>query len=146
MRRSTAVALSPQPTVEQHPNLKEPPQSVSLPSGTLYTWKAISDYSGRGIRTLQRWEHDFGFPVHRPDPRNKSAVVSSQREIDEWFRTRPLLPANTGSKLLHESRAKGLTASAHQLTVEARRLFDFSTQMNERLSKAINLANRKKSS
>jgi len=146
MRRSTAIAFSPQPTVNQPASLKKRPQSLSLPIGALYTWKEISEYSGRGVRTLQRWEHDFGFPVHRPDPRNKSAVVSSQPEIDEWFRTRPLLSTNTGLKLLHESRAKGLTASAHQLQVEARRLLDRSTLMNERLSKAIDLASRKKSS
>jgi hypothetical protein len=146
MRRSTALAFSPQPTVSQQPNPKKLPQSVSLPNDALCTWKAISEYSGRGIRTLQRWEHDFGFPVHRPDPRNKSAVVSSQSEIDQWFRTRPLLSTNSDSKFLHESRAKGLTASARQLHDEARRLLDRSTQMNEWLSKTIDIANRKKSS
>jgi hypothetical protein len=146
MRRSTAIAFGPQPTVKEQPNPKKRLQSESLPSGVLHTWKAISEYSGRGVRTLQRWEHDFGFPVHRPDPRNKSAVVSSSREIDQWFRTRPLLSTTAGAKFVRESPAKGLTASAHQLNIEARRLFDCSTQMNERLSKAIDLANRKKSS
>ena len=146
MRRYTAIAVSPQPTVNRQANLKKPPQSVSLPIGALYTWKEISEYSGRGIRTLQRWEQNFRFPVHRPDPRNKSAVVASRCEIDEWFRTRPLLPAKPGSGVLRESRAKGLTASAHQLHVEAQRLLNSSTQMHEQLRKAIDLANRKKSS
>jgi hypothetical protein len=145
MRSSTAVAFSPQAETNQQPNPKIRPQTESPLSGTLSTWKAISEYSGRGVRTLQRWEHDFGFPVHRPDRRNKSAVVSSKNEIDLWFRTRPM-STTTGAKLVRESPARGLTASAHQLQVEARRLLDRSTLMNERLSKAIDLANRKRSS
>jgi hypothetical protein len=146
MRNSTAIAVSPLPTFNRQADSKKRPQSVSIPIGALYTWKEISEYSGRGVRTLQRWEQNFGFPVHRPDPRNKSAVVASRCEIDEWFRTRPLLPTKSGAGTLLESRAKGLTASAHQLHVEAQRLLNSSAQMSEQLRKAIGLANRNKSS
>ncbi len=31
-------------------------------------WKEISAYLGRDARTCQRWESDFGLPVHRIDP------------------------------------------------------------------------------
>jgi hypothetical protein len=146
MRNSTAIAVSPLPTFNRQADSKKRPQSVSLPIGALCTWKEISEYCGRGIRTLQRWEQNFGFPIHRPDRRNKSAVIASRSEIDEWFRTRPLLPTKCGTVTLRESRAKGLTASAHQLHVEAERLLNSSAQMSEQLRKAISLANRKKSS
>jgi hypothetical protein len=116
-----------------------------MPLGTLCTWNEISEYAGRGIRTLQRWEHDFGFPVHRPDPRNKSAVVSSRQEIDEWFRTRPLLSSKPDARVPRESPAKDLTASARRLEVEAKKLLNSSVQMNESIRKAIDIAKRKRS-
>jgi hypothetical protein len=147
MRKSTAKSGSPRHPIKLQSPAKKRPQSVALPAGTLYTWKEISEYAGRGIRTLQRWEHEFGFPVQRPDPRNKSAVISSRREIDEWFRTRPLL--STGAvvpKVSGESYAKDLTASARRLELEAKRLLSSSMQMNERIRKAMELAKRRKSS
>jgi hypothetical protein len=39
---------------------------IELPIGTLGNWREISKYLGRGIRTLQRWERMYGFPIHRP--------------------------------------------------------------------------------
>jgi hypothetical protein len=146
MRKSTAKPGSPRLPIKLSEAAKKRPQSASLPIGALYTWKEISEYAGRGIRTLQRWEHEFGFPVQRPDPRNKSAVVSSRREIDEWFRTRPLLSTMSGPKVLRDSPAKDLTANAHRLEIEARRLLNCSMQMNENIRKAIDLAKRRRSS
>jgi hypothetical protein len=29
----------------------------------LNSWKEISSYLNRGVRTVQRWEHQFGLPV-----------------------------------------------------------------------------------
>jgi hypothetical protein len=144
MRKSTAKPGTPRLPGNATPD-KKLSRKASMPIGTLCTWNEISEYAGRGIRTLQRWEHDFGFPVHRPDPRNKSAVVSSRREIDEWFRTRPLLSAKSAVRAPRESIAKDLTASAHRLELEAKKLLNSSVQMNERLRKAIETARRKRS-
>jgi hypothetical protein len=146
MRKSTARLGSPRLPVKLPAPAKKRPQGGAMPIGTLYTWKEISEYAGRGIRTLQRWEHEFGFPVQRPDPRNKSAVISSRREIDEWFRTRPLLSTKSGPRVLRESAARDLTANAHRLEIEAKRLLNCSIQMNENLRKAIDLARRMRSS
>jgi hypothetical protein len=147
MRKSTARSGSPRLPIKMQTPAKKRPQSVGLPIGTLYTWKEISEYAGRGIRTLQRWEHEFGFPVQRPDPRNKSAVISSRREIDEWFRTRPLLSTGTPApRVMRESQAKDLTANARRLEVEAKRLLNCSLQMNESLRKAMDLAKRRRNS
>jgi len=42
----------------------------------LQTWKEISEYVGRTQRTVQRWEQQFGFPVHRPAGKPRSSVMA----------------------------------------------------------------------
>ena len=48
-------------------------------------WKEIANHMGRGVRTVQRWEH-LGCPVRRPAGRPRSAVFAVSEEIDEWLR------------------------------------------------------------
>jgi hypothetical protein len=46
---------------------------------------------GRTERTLQRWEREFGFPVHRPSGKSRSAVIALADEIQQWARGKPSL-------------------------------------------------------
>ena len=55
----------------------------------LQSWKQISEYVGRTERTLQRWEREFGFPVHRPSGKSRSAVMALAEEIQQWARGKP---------------------------------------------------------
>jgi predicted DNA-binding transcriptional regulator AlpA len=55
----------------------------------LNSWKEVAQYVGRSRRTLQRWERDLGFPVHRPAGRLRSAVMAVSTEIDEWVKKAP---------------------------------------------------------
>ena len=54
----------------------------------LNSWKEISAYLGRGVRTVQRWERDFGLPVRRPAGHLKSSVVALRTDIDQWVANR----------------------------------------------------------
>src|SRR5438270_2940677 len=63
---------------------------VMSSQAVLNSWKEIAGYVGRGVRTLQRWEQFYGFPVHRPAGNHKSAVFAVPAEVDEWLRTRPM--------------------------------------------------------
>jgi len=52
----------------------------------LDSWKKISQYLGRDIRTCYRWEKELGLPIHRIDnssPRSK--VFAYPSEIDQWL-------------------------------------------------------------
>jgi hypothetical protein len=51
----------------------------------LDTWKEISDYLNRDVRTVQRWEARLGLPVHRLDSSPRSRVFSYTDEIDRWM-------------------------------------------------------------
>ncbi len=48
-------------------------------------WKEISSYLERGARTAQRWELQFGMPVHRPASKRRTAVVAFADELDVWL-------------------------------------------------------------
>ena len=52
----------------------------------LNSWKEVSNYIGRGVRTVQRWEELYGLPVHRAAGRDRSAVYALSDEIDAWLR------------------------------------------------------------
>jgi hypothetical protein len=71
----------------------------------LNSWKEISSYVGRGVRTVQRWERDFGLPVRRPAGHLKSSVIAMTADIDRWLASRRARPQYE-QPVLH--RAKGI--------------------------------------
>jgi len=57
----------------------------------LDSWKDISDYLDRDIRTCARWEKELGLPIYRFDkdsPRSK--VFAYKSEIDEWLKEKKI--------------------------------------------------------
>jgi hypothetical protein len=50
----------------------------------LMSWQDIASYMGKGVRTVQRWEQDFGLPVRRPPGPKKRAVLARPSDIDAW--------------------------------------------------------------
>lgn len=63
---------------------------ISKPASVLHSWKDIASYVGRGVRTVQRWEHDYGLPVHRPNQRERSAVLAFPEELKAWLHHTPV--------------------------------------------------------
>ena len=64
------------------------PQVIAL--SVLNSWKEISSYVGRAVRTVQRWEAECSFPVHRPMGRDRTGVVAFPTEINEWMQHTPI--------------------------------------------------------
>ena len=56
----------------------------------LSTWKEIASYTGRGVRTVQRWERGFHLPVHRSSGLDRSVVIAFEDEIDQWLASTPV--------------------------------------------------------
>jgi len=54
-------------------------------SDTLNSWKEIAQYLDRGVRTVQRWEHELNLPVRRPWGKRRSVVLALRHEIDAWI-------------------------------------------------------------
>ena len=57
----------------------------------LHSWKDISKYAGRGIRTIQRYEVQLGFPIHRPAGKSRSSVLAFSDEVDAWLNKAPMV-------------------------------------------------------
>ena len=63
--------------------------AMTMQRRILHSWKEIASYVGRGVRTIQRYEAQFGLPVHRPAGSSRSAVMAFSDEIDAWFSQAP---------------------------------------------------------
>ena len=61
--------------------------------GLLDSWKEIAVYLNRSVKTCQRWESEYGLPIHRLDGSSRASVLAYKKEIDEWH-----------NKMLHEKR------------------------------------------
>ncbi|MGD9347088.1 MAG: hypothetical protein PVH84_14560 [Candidatus Aminicenantes bacterium] len=58
-------------------------------SDILDSWKAISEYLDRDVRTCRRWEAELGLPVYRINADSThSKVFAYQSEIDEWLKNK----------------------------------------------------------
>jgi hypothetical protein len=56
----------------------------------LNSWKEIAAYTGRGVRTVQRYEAVLGLPIRRTDERDRCAVLAFTDELDAWLEARPM--------------------------------------------------------
>ena len=64
----------------------------------LNSWKEISDYLGRSVRTVQRWESELKLPIHRPRGSKRSAVMAIPAELAEWLKRTPVHELGTHSR------------------------------------------------
>jgi len=55
----------------------------------LRSWQEIANYIGRTPRTVQRWEHHFGMPVHRKQMLTGRTVFAFAHELESWLRSVP---------------------------------------------------------
>lgn len=64
------------------------PPNPAEKTAVLTSWKEIASYMGKGVRTVQRWEQDFGLPVRRPQGSSKKAILARPRDLDAWVALR----------------------------------------------------------
>jgi hypothetical protein len=50
----------------------------------LHGWKDIASYFGRSVRTVQRWERDFGLPVRRYGMGRAELVHAYLEDLERW--------------------------------------------------------------
>ena len=70
-------------------NMKAPIGNIVINKEILDSWKEISSYLNRDIKTCSRWEKRLGLPVHRIDSdSSRSKVFAYKSEIDLWLKER----------------------------------------------------------
>jgi hypothetical protein len=74
-------------------------------SDVLNSWKEVSNYIGRGVRTVQRWEKDFGLPVRRPSGHLRGSVIALKTDIDGWLSSRQAREAQQAAPEAPEKKA-----------------------------------------
>lgn len=57
---------------------------TTAPADRLDSWKQIAAYLHRSVRTVRRWEHEEGLPVHRHVHRTLASVYALKSEVDAW--------------------------------------------------------------
>lgn len=62
-------------------------------SVALSSWKEIAAYLGKGVRTVQRWEQQFGLPVRRPNAKSH-VIFAIPTELDAWIKSHQHAPNN----------------------------------------------------
>ncbi len=125
---------------------------MNLPeeSAVLSSWKDIARYMGKGVRTVQRWEHHLGLPVRRPNgASHKSAVLLDRSELDAWLATRfsargavrdlaakGTEPSDSARNSLREGirKARALRDANHALTQQISESIRLLTERCDRLS------------
>ena len=75
-------------------------------SSQLNGWKEIAAYLGRSVRTVQRWEKDFGLPVRRFGASKPESVFALLQEVDAWLLTSQGVNARSGSGADADSPAR----------------------------------------
>lgn len=65
----------------------QPNASEQSANAVLRSWKEIAEYTGTCIKTVQRWEQSYGFPVRRLKASKGSLVFALTGEVETWLRT-----------------------------------------------------------
>lgn len=76
-----AVALEVPKNVQPWFSPQESPDKGEV----IRSWKDIAEYVGACVKTVQRWEQIFGFPVRRLSHNKGATVFALTNEIDEWL-------------------------------------------------------------
>lgn len=74
----------------------------------LGSWKEIAQYLGKGVRTVQRWEHELNLPVHRPSGASKGVVIAFPQEMEKWVKHQ----VTTGNNEIRVSELQRMHASS----------------------------------
>jgi TolB-like protein/Tfp pilus assembly protein PilF len=81
-------------------------------SPRLESWKAIAEYLGRHVTTVQRWEQEEGLPVHRHQHEKRGSVYAYAHELDAWLTARSVattVPAHTSVAAAGPAASQGTT-------------------------------------
>jgi tetratricopeptide (TPR) repeat protein len=91
----------------------------------LDSWKAIAEFLGRSLRTVQRWHDCNGLPVHHFGG-HKGSVFAYQEEIDHWLAG---LAEEPGRARVDESLESG-KRSSNELTMAANGMWETRSERN----------------
>lgn len=101
----------------------------------LNSWKEIANYLERGVRTVQRWEHELNLPVHRIGNGKRSPVYANVSELRFWLSTSEAARREFGNHAIPTKSAPILVAGPGAKPIEtARRLLSAATDLARKIA------------
>ena len=117
--------------------MDNPRHAAEIPA-FLSGWKEIANYLGKGVRTVQRYERDFGLPVRRPAGKATGSVVATKAELDAWIAASPIREAFHLTKVENRT-SSGLAASIKTGIAEMMRLREQMTALRNEVRTSVQL-------
>ena len=117
---------------------------VSATRRVLHSWKDISNYTGRGVRTIQRYEVQLGFPIHRPAGSPRSAVLAFSDEVDAWLNRSPVRGGQLMNALCVDEIYQKARVS-HARAASMRKRLENTTQLLTKLNNSMQKAMERRS-
>ena len=116
--------------------MKERPRKDER-SPFLSGWKQIADYLGRGTRTVQRYERQFGLPVRRPAGKPWGSVLATRGELDAWVKASSIREAHRLATPVSDSAHP--TREIRRGLSEMIRLWEQMFELRQAVTKSIQL-------
>ena len=85
---AVVVELRPDTKLELAGAIHEAGSLPGTANEVLRSWKEIANYVGACVKTVQRWEQHYNFPIRRLEPRKGAVVFALKAEVDSWIRMR----------------------------------------------------------
>jgi hypothetical protein len=98
-------------------------------------WKDIANYMQKGVRTVQRYELEFGLPIRRPAGTKAGSVIATKPEIDAWISARPIREAFRLPPHLSADSSE-IRKELRQQVTELHRLQEQAAQLRQEMSTA----------
>lgn len=105
----------------------------------LSSWKEIANYLGKGVRTVQRYEVQFGLPIRRPAARSRASVVATRAEIDAWVAACPIRSEFRLARGGVASTSSSARESVHQAIREMHQLREQTADLRAEIRDALHL-------
>jgi hypothetical protein len=130
----SAQTLVKTPVISAAKNLKRQDDRQYLTS-----WKEIAAYMRCGVRTVQRYEREFGLPVRRPTGKLRGAVMATRAEIDAWVAAGPIRKAFQLVRVEQNSRTRSQTNKIEDGVIEMGKLKEQMRELCIETRTALNL-------
>jgi hypothetical protein len=105
----------------------------------LTSWKEIAAYMRCGVRTVQRYEREFGLPVRRPTGKLRGSVMATRAEIDAWVAAGPIRETFKLVRVEQNSRTLSQTKRIEDGISAMRKLKDQMQALRAETRTALNL-------
>jgi hypothetical protein len=92
-----------------------------------------------GVRTVQRYEREFGLPVRRPTGRTRGSVMATLAEIDAWVAAGPIRETFRLARVDRNSRIQNEADNIGHGVAEMRKLKEQMQDLRVETRTALNL-------